>query len=649
MPQSPSPSTPAARAGVGTGAGAEAAPAARAVWSDFCAVAPSPELRDRLQQELARLRSGPDELAGQFTVGRTPHRLGFDDGAIFPPEEFPLGTPYTTIKQAAAERAPLRGAVRVVVVLADFSDKHMTADQAHFEKLFFSLGELPHGSVREYYREVTHGLVDIVGEVVGPLRLPQTLAWYANGNFGIGRPTGEPRAHLMARDALLAADPTVDFTPYDNDGNGFVDAFIVVHAGSGGEATGAPGDIWSHKWTLPDVQNVDGTKVFAYLTIPEDAKIGVCAHELGHLLFGFPDLYDTDGTSEGVGNWCLMGGGSWGGGGDVPTHPSAWCKVNQGWASATVVTSGGPVTFEDVKSSHTVHRLWKDGAGGNEYFLVENRQQSGYDVSLPGAGLLIWHVDESKPGNTDENHYKVGLVQADDRRDLELARNRGDGGDPYPGSAGRTEFSSGSTPSSKSYAGADTCVSVTGIPAPAVSMTATVSVSCGKPLVKELKDGGKELKDARKELKDGLKDLKEPFKERKDARKEVKEPFKERKDIKDRVENKRPERPKLPFERSSGDTDPLTEAVLDLQARLAAVEQALTGGQGGEDEQYGQYGQGGQDGGQDAGGGEPFIGSSLRPDLQGGPVYDPETEGLRQAMAGGDPAAKRAFDNLPPQ
>lgn len=80
-------------------------PRSRAVWSDFCAVAPSPELRERLQEELARVRSGPDELTGQLAVGRTPKRLGFDDGAIFPPDEFPLGTPYDTIQSAAADRA----------------------------------------------------------------------------------------------------------------------------------------------------------------------------------------------------------------------------------------------------------------------------------------------------------------------------------------------------------------------------------------------------------------------------------------------------------------------------------------------------------------------------------------------------------------
>ena len=593
---------------------------ATAVWSDFCAVAPSPELREGLLQQLAGIRAEDGDLTSQMAIGRTPRLLGLDDGTIFPPDEFPLGTPSETIRSAAADRAPLQGTIRVIVVLADFSDQVMTATVAHFQDLFFSLGVLPHGSVRDYYREVTHGLVDIVGEVVGPLRLPQTLAWYANGNFGIGRPSGTPRANIMAEDTVAAADPLVNFASYDNDGNGFVDAFIVVHAGPGGEATGNPGHIWSHKWTLPAVHNADGTKIFAYLTIPEDAKIGVCAHELGHLLFGFPDLYDTDGTSEGIGNWCLMAGGSWGGGGDVPVHPSAWCKVNQSWASATVVTSGGTLSIPDVKSSNTVHRLWKNGTGGSEYFLIENRQQTGYDVSLPGSGLLIWHIDESQPGNTDENHYKVGLVQADNKRDLELSHNRGDAGDPYPGSTGNTAFTPSSAPDSHSYAGADTCVSITGISTSQAVMTATVAVSCGKNVLKDAKDGHKEFKEIRKELKDNRKEFKEfkEFKEGgKDTGKDVKEPFKEHKDT---VEV--PEGPGGP-----GD---LVAAVDELRARLAAVEQALGANA-------------------PASAVEPFIGPELRPDLTGGPQYGAAYEALRQGVTQGDPQAKRSFDSLPPQ
>ncbi|MGW1279352.1 M6 family metalloprotease domain-containing protein [Streptomyces tsukubensis] len=443
-----------------------------AAWSDFCAVPPSPQVRERLAAD------GTGGLPPRTAAGA---RAGFDDGTIMPPEAYPPGTPAVTVMSAAAERPPLRGAVRVAVVLADFADHPMTAGKQHFEDLFFSLGKLPHGSVREYFREVTGGLVDIVGEVVGPLRLPQTMAWYAGGNSGVGNPEGEPRARVMAEDTARAADPLMNFGPYDNDGNGFVDAFIVVHAGTGGETSGSTGDLWSHKWLLPSAYDADGTKIYAYLTIPEDARIGVAAHEIGHLVFGFPDLYDIDGSSEGVGDWCLMAGGAWGGGGDVPVHPSAWCKLRQGWAEATLVDSDGPVAFEDVKTARTVHRLWTGGAVGDEYFLVENRQPTGYDTSLPAGGLLVWHIDESRKDNADDGRYRVALVQADALGDLEGARNRGDAGDPFPGSSGNTALTAESKPGSLTNAGGDSGVALTGISAPGPVMTATVTVTAPVP------------------------------------------------------------------------------------------------------------------------------------------------------------------------
>ena len=98
-------------------------------------------------------------------------------------------------------------------------------------------------------------------------------------------------------------------------------------------------------------------------------------------------------------------------------------------------------------------------------------------LAVPGAGLLVWHVDEGQSDNSDENHYMVGLVQADGQRDLERARNRGDAGDAYPGTSGNTVLTPTSTPSSDSYAGQDTSVSITDISTSGPSMTATVSVS----------------------------------------------------------------------------------------------------------------------------------------------------------------------------
>ena len=440
-----------------------------------CSVAPHPALRSKIKRAMkAMMRSGEAPAALRVKLAE-PRILGFNDGVIVPPQEFPLGTAPSAIRAAAAERAPLRGALRVIVVLVDFSDKPMTKKPKHFEELFFSQGVLRTKSVREYFAEVTHGLIDIQGEVVGPFRLPKTIRTYAHGESGIGR--SRPNAQTMARDAAEAADGVVNFTPYDNDNNGYVDAFIIIHAGRGGEVTGSGDDIWSHKWTLEGgAKPVDNTRIYAYLTVPEDCKIGVCAHELGHLLFGFPDLYDTDGSSEGIGNWCLMAGGSWGGAGATPSHPSAWCKANQGWVKVDNRKSDGVVDIADVKTSNTVYRLWKDGVDSMEYFLVENRQQTGFDASLPGSGMLVWHIDETQSGNTDERHYKVALMQADGKRNLERSDNRGDAGDTYPGSSRNHVFDAASNPNSKSYGDADFGVAITDISASGPTMTAKLQV-----------------------------------------------------------------------------------------------------------------------------------------------------------------------------
>jgi immune inhibitor A len=179
-----------------------------------------------------------------------------------------------------------------------------------------------------------------------------------------------------------------------------------------------------------------------------------------------------------------MGGGSWNGrlagaqAGDVPSHPSAWCKANQGWVDVVVQRNNAPATITGVNDSHTIFRLWKDGdASSTEYFLVENRQRNGFDRALHADGLLIWHIDDSIAGNANEAHYKVALMQADGQRALERAANRGDDGDPYPGSSRNAAFDAATTPSSKSYGGLPTSVGVANIPASGRDMTVNLVVT----------------------------------------------------------------------------------------------------------------------------------------------------------------------------
>ena len=444
-----------------------------------CMIAPHPDLRKQINEAITKLKASTKTsiLANKIRF-QEPARIGLNDGLVHPGDMFGLGTSATVARSPQIDKAPLRGTLRVIVVLVEFADKAMTQTKKHFEDLFFSTGVIPTGSVNEYYKEVTGGLIDIKGQVVGPFKLPKTLAQYAHGASGMG-PTA-PNARTMAKDAAVKANPSINFSLYDNDGDNFVDAFVVVHAGTGAETNNNPGDIWSHKWVLSGgAYAADAaTKVYSYLTVPEDCKLGVCAHELGHLLFRFPDLYDTDYSSEGIGDWCLMAGGSWNNSGLTPAHPSAWCKCNQGWTSVVVPTSNQTqVSIPDVKTGLKVFKLWKNGTPSKEYFLVENRQKTKFDKYLPGSGLLVWHIDDNLSENSDEAHYKVALLQADGLKQLESATNQGDAADVFPGSANKKSITKSTTPNTLSYGGVDTFVSLKRISASAATMSADIAVT----------------------------------------------------------------------------------------------------------------------------------------------------------------------------
>ena len=136
--------------------------------------------------------------------------------------------------------------------------------------------------------------------------------------------------------------------------------------------------------------------------------MGVIAHEFGHDL-KWPDLYDIDGSSYGVGDWALMGTGYWNGlgvAGDSPALPDVWSKWYQGWLTPTTISGysygqpipqieTNPTAFLLRPNPDAVDWLYGANSGQGEYFLVENRQQTSYDLALPGEGLLIWHIDET--------------------------------------------------------------------------------------------------------------------------------------------------------------------------------------------------------------------------------------------------------------
>lgn len=381
---------------------------------------------------------------------------------------------------------------RTLAILVQYSDKPSQVNPADFDTLLYELNQ---GSIRDYFLECSYGALDMITvnlpSSTSWQSVPQTAAYYANGENGLKDASYPNNAQKLVEDALAAADPLVDFSDYDNDGDGWLDALMIIHTGPGAEFTDDLNDIWSHKWGISP-QELDGVWISTYSMMPEywsapgDITIGVFAHELGHVL-GLPDLYDTDNSSKGLGRWCLMAGGAWNGFlGDSPSHLSAWCKVKLGFTTPiTPTTELLAAPFPQVETDSVIYRLWDNGSASAEYFLIENRQQTGFDASLPASGLLIWHIDtvqannqnEWYPGNTGSGHLKVALEQSDGDWDLEKNVNSGDSGDPYPGTNTVRSFNSTTSPNSLAYDGSISFVLLANISNSDSLMTADITVS----------------------------------------------------------------------------------------------------------------------------------------------------------------------------
>lgn len=431
-----------------------------------CIVPPSPKLEEKIIKSKQMFQSGeklPQKLTDDLLDLRSLTLI-----ISRPPR-----TRAHTFTSPTREFAPVTGSRKAVVLLVDFSDDPQNTNKSHYSDMLFSVGTYANGSMRDFYREASYNQFDLIGDVFGWYRAPQPKSFYTNGNYGFG--SYPQNAQKLVEDVIALANPDVNFANYDNDGDGFVEALVIIAAGTGGEESGNTGDLWSHKWNI-STASVDGVKINSYFMAPEDGKVGVFSHELGHLVLGLPDLYDTDYSSRGTGRWDLMAGGSWNGGGDRPAHPTAWCKAKVGWVSPTVIFNAQQnVTVQPYSSNPQVYKLPIGDANSKEYFLISNRQKAGFDDNLPGEGLVIEHVDDNQTNNTDENHYLVDIEQCDGQSHLNKNANSGDSNDPFPCST-NSAFNAGTTPNSKGYDGSDSKIKVENIQRSGDNVTAEITV-----------------------------------------------------------------------------------------------------------------------------------------------------------------------------
>jgi M6 family metalloprotease-like protein len=335
----------------------------------------------------------------------------------------------------SAEETARLGDLRVLVVLAGFPDRPLAKQRRHFTGSRRSLVD----RLVAYYAEVSSGrlrIVPTVGEVV--VTLPRARRTYVQ----------QPDA--MARDALLAFAAAVT-APADREALASADALVVFFAGPGRESHtsgGDPNDPWSNYTAIaPPVQAPGGRAfddacVIAESEVKPFSSFGVLCHEFGHLL-GLPELYAPGGRpQEGIGVWGLMGQGTWLRRGERPPHLCAWSKLRLGWVDAeTVERTTRGVELPAVERVPRAVKVPAAPGRPQEYYLLENRARIGADRSLPGEGLLVWHVDESVTGfrsaEIDPSHKLLHLVEADGRGDLDRGHaaggNRGDASDPWSG------------------------------------------------------------------------------------------------------------------------------------------------------------------------------------------------------------------------
>ena len=422
---------------------------------------------------------------------------------------------------------PATGNQRVLVLLVQFADRTLMTTEADWANLIFNT---TFSTVKHYYREVSYNNLDLIpaSESYGTANDGIVVVTLTSNHPNTGGSTGDTNRQIV-REALIAADSYVNFAVFDDDSNGYISSdelhVVVAVAGYetsfGGVGIACSPCVWAHNWSLfgtVPAPTLDGKIVASSAgkgnytqqgewhcrtsdTPGHMSTIGVIAHELGHSLW-LPDEYDTDDSSEGVGKWGLMGGGSWNtssGGylGNCPSHPTAWDKWYLGWLTPTQITGTQTVNIPDVAANPTVFQL-RDNPGAvdysygvtsgtGEYFLVENRQKTGYNAGLPGSGLLIWHIWEGASSGNDANQNEAGrrlidLREADGLNHLDLGTNSGDAGDPFPGTSNNTIFDDTTNPSSNLYcsSGIGFCnpsgASISGISASGPTMTATMAV-----------------------------------------------------------------------------------------------------------------------------------------------------------------------------
>lgn len=372
-----------------------------------------------------------------------------------------------------------KGVKKGLVVLVDFKNKKF-ADGHDLEyyknvingKDFSDEKEGYVGSVRDYFLAQSNGQFELDFDVVGPVTMSNNYGYYGYD----GAYQKDEKVYEMIKEACDGIQNQVNLKDYDWDGDGEADQVFFLYAGLGQASGGSANTIWPHESELRywpcGVLSYSTGKINTYACANElqpetqgssryiSAGIGTICHEFSHCL-GFADMYDTTGGGGyGMSVFDVMDQGSYNGNGFVPCNYTAFERIYAGWVEA--IELDAPATVKDMKSVSDYGRpfIMYNYKNTNEYFLMENRQNTGWDEGLYGSnGLLITHVNyvpsrwaNNSVNASNQNIQCCTVVNADGSRENTQYSLQGD---LYPyevkGVTMNDEFTDDSEPAAKLY------------------------------------------------------------------------------------------------------------------------------------------------------------------------------------------------------
>ena len=353
--------------------------------------------------------------------------------------------------QSQPQRTPKTGAPKFLVLLVEFSDRQFTnrtTANTRFSNLLNEQGYSDNGStgsVKDYYIANSYGQFTPNYVVVGPVTLPNTAQYYCDNDGAL--------VPQMVIDACNAADPTVNFAEYDNDGDNRVDNVLCFVAGWD-RAQGADNatNVWSHRWSVYPTAEYQGgnysgsvastyfdsKRVFDYFVTSElrgasgtnMSNIGTFVHEFAHIL-GLPDYYHTQTSSKTtLQYWSAMDQGNYCNTSRTPPLFSAYDRFFLGWLTPEQYASGQRTLYPLSQSGTAAqagqayliaassHNMNGGSPSPSEFFVVEYREKTGWDAYLGNnstsgsGGMLFWHIDYSSSvwSNNVVNNY-TGTTQ----------------------------------------------------------------------------------------------------------------------------------------------------------------------------------------------------------------------------------------------